>query len=129
HFTVVALELTPSDQFRPQTEQRRIRLRQLFGRMHGLGGVLTQLFVLGAALEVFALVSPLLMQLVLDHVVVGGDRDLLVVLCMGFLLLMLIRVGVDALRSWVALYLDTTLNLHLLTRLFTHLVRLPMPYF
>ena len=99
------------------------------GRVRGLGPVLTQLVVLGAVLEVFAIVSPLLMQLVLDHVIVGGDRDLLVVLCLGFFFLMLIRVGVSALESWVTLFLDTSLNLHLLTRLFSHLVRLPMSYF
>src|SRR5258705_6464297 len=33
HFTGVALELVPSDQFQPRVEQRQIRLRQLFGRI------------------------------------------------------------------------------------------------
>src|SRR5206468_1158316 len=51
------------------------------------------------------------------------------VLGIGFLMLALIQVGVTALRGWIGLYLDTTLNLHLLTRLFSHLVRLPMPFF
>jgi ATP-binding cassette subfamily B protein RaxB len=69
------------------------------------------------------------MQLVLDHAVVAGDRDLLTVLGLGFLLLTLIKVGVSALRSWVALYLNTTLNLQMISRLFTHLLRLPMAFF
>ena len=129
HFTGVALELTPSEQFRPMTERREISLRQLVGRMPGLGGALTQLFVLGAVLELFAIMGPMFMQLVLDHAVVAGDRDVLAVLALGFMLLTLIQVGVTTLRSWAGLHLDTTLNLHLLTRLFTHLVQLPMAYF
>ncbi len=129
HFTGVALELTPSEPFTPREEARRINLRSLVGRLPGIGRVLLQLFLLGAAIEVFSIVGPLLMQLILDQVVVAGDRDLLTVLALGFTLITLIRVGVSALRSWVGLYLGTQLNLHLLTRLFSHLLTLPMPFF
>jgi ATP-binding cassette subfamily B protein RaxB len=129
HFTGVALELTPSEQFERKTERSQISIRQLVGRTPGLGRTLMQLFLLAAVVEVFAIVSPFFMQLVLDHAVVAGDRDLLTVLGLGFLLLTLIRVGVSALRSWVGLYLNTTLNLQMLSRLFSHLLRLPMPFF
>jgi ATP-binding cassette subfamily B protein RaxB len=88
-----------------------------------------QLFLLAAAMEVFAIVGPLLVQLILDQVVVAGDRDLLTVLALGFTLITLVRVGVAALRSWVSLFLGTTLNLRLVTRLFGHLLTLPMPFF
>jgi ATP-binding cassette, subfamily B, bacterial CvaB/MchF/RaxB len=129
HFTGVALEITPSEQFRPLTERSEISLRKLVGRMSGLGRALTQLFVLGAILELFAIMGPMFMQLVLDHAVVSGDHDVLTVLALGFMLLTVIQVGVSTLRAWAGLHLDTTLNLHLLTRLFTHLVQLPMSYF
>ncbi len=39
-----------------------------------------------------------------------ADRDLLTVLGLGFLLLALVQVTIGALRSWVVLYLGTTLN-------------------
>jgi ATP-binding cassette subfamily B protein RaxB len=129
HFTGVALELSPTENFKPREETRRIRLGDLVGRLPGLGRVILQLFLLAAAIEVFSIVGPLLMQLILDQVVVAGDRDLLTVLALGFTLITLIRVGVSALRSWVSLYLGTKLNLHLLTRLFSHLLTLPMPFF
>jgi len=129
HFTGVALELSPNENFKPREETRRIRLGDLVGRLPGLSRVILQLFLLAAAIEVFSIVGPLLMQLILDQVVVAGDRDLLTVLALGFTLITLIRVGVSALRSWVSLYLGTKLNLHLLTRLFSHLLTLPMPFF
>ena len=129
HFTGVALELAPGARFEPREETRRIGLRDLVGSMPGLGRVLVQLLLLSAAIEVFSIVGPLLMQLILDQVVVAADRDLLTVLALGFALITLIRVAVSALRSWVTLYLGTKLNLHLLTRLFSHLLTLPMPFF
>ena len=129
HFTGVALEITPTDDFERKEEARRIGLRELVGRVPGIGRGLFQLLLLGAAIEVFALVAPLLMQLTIDQVVVAQDRDLLTLLAVGFMMVTLVRVGVTALRTWVALYIGTTLNLHLTTRLFNHLLALPMPFF
>ncbi len=129
HFTGVALELTPNDQFQTKTEINRITFRQLVGRLPGLSRTLGQLLALALVVEVLAIASPLFMQLVLDHAVVAGDQSLLTVLGLGFLLLTFIKVGVSALRSWVSLYLNTVLNLQMLSRLYAHLLRLPMHYF
>ena len=60
---------------------------------------------------------------------VSEDRDLLAVLGLGFLLLATLQVGVSALRSWVVLYLGTTLNLQWLANVFSHLLRLPVSWF
>jgi ATP-binding cassette subfamily B protein RaxB len=128
-FTGVALEPAPNEHFKAREETQHVSLGDLVGRLPGLWRVLLQLFLLAAALEVFSIVGPLLMQLILDQVVVAGDRDLLTVLALGFALITLIRVGVSALRSWVGLYLGTKLNLHMLTRLYSHLLTLPMPFF
>ncbi|MBL8208175.1 MAG: peptidase domain-containing ABC transporter, partial [Blastocatellia bacterium] len=129
HFTGVALELTPNEQFERKTEVQRVTIRQLIGRLPGLSRTLGQLFLLAFVAELFAIASPMFMQLVLDHAVVAGDRELLTVLGIGFLLLTFIKIGVATLRSWVALYLNTTMNLQMLARLFSHLLQLPMSYF
>jgi ATP-binding cassette, subfamily B, bacterial CvaB/MchF/RaxB len=106
-----------------------VTLAQLFGRLRGVGGAFAQAFLLSGALEVFAIVAPLFMQMVVDHAVVAADRDLLVVLGVGFLLLALVKTAVTAARSWVVLYIGTNLNLHLVTRPFSHLLRLPTSFF
>ena len=64
HFTGVALELTPTSDFERKEETRRIGLRELVGRVPGIGRGLFQLLLLGAAIEVFAVVAPLMMQLI-----------------------------------------------------------------
>jgi len=129
HFTGVALELTPSAEFKPRVQKARISLTQLLGRLPGTGVAVTQILLLAAVLEVFALTSPWFTQLVLDDAVVAGDQNLLKVLGLGFILLALCKVMVEALRAWVVMVLGSMVNLQLLGNLFRHMVRLPYAYF
>jgi len=129
HFTGVVLELTPAAEFEPRTERQSVSLRQLLGRVTGLKRSLLQGFALALALEVFMLLSPFFMQWVVDSVLVGADRDLLVTLGLGFGLLVFIQVATGAIRSWSVLYLSATLNLQWLSNVFAHLMRLPVSWF
>ena len=129
HFTGVVLELSPQAEFKPHTSQQTVSLRQLLGRVTGLRRSLLQIFALAAALEAFLLLSPFFMQWVVDSVLVGLDRDLLVTLGIGFGLLVLIQVATGAIRSWAVLHLSTTLNLQWLANVFAHLMRLPVAWF
>lgn len=129
HFTGVVLELSPAADFEPRNERQRVTLRQLMGRITGLKRSLAQIFALALALEAFMLLSPFLMQWVVDDVLVSGDRDLLVTLGIGFGLLVLIQGGTAAIRSWAVLVLSATLNLQWLANVFAHLMRLPVEWF
>jgi ATP-binding cassette subfamily B protein RaxB len=129
HFTGIALGLAPTAEFRPRDERRRVRLRDLTGPVTGLARSLAQVLLLALVLQAFALLAPFYMQWVVDGAVVAADRDLLTVLGIGFLMLAVIQVAVGALRSWVVLYLGTTLNLQWLANVFTHLLRLPVAWF
>ena len=51
HFTGVALELTPTPDFRPREERQSVSVRQLLGRVTGLKRSLFQIMVLALALE------------------------------------------------------------------------------
>jgi len=129
HFTGIVLELTPQADFKPHTEQQTVTLRQLLGRVTGLRRSLLQIFALALALEAFLLLSPFFMQWVVDSVLVGLDRDLLVTLGIGFGLLVMIQVATGAIRSWAVLHLSTTLNLQWVSNVFAHLMRLPVAWF
>jgi ATP-binding cassette subfamily B protein RaxB len=129
HFTGIALELSPTADFRPADDRRRVHLRDLLGPVVGLKRALTQVFMLALALQAITVVTPFYMQWAVDGAVVSADRDLLTVLGLGFLLLAVIQVGISILRSWVVLYLSTTLNLQWLANVFSHLLRLPVSYF
>jgi len=129
HFTGVALELRPGPDFAPAPRPPRLRWRQLLGRVTGLKRSLFQILALALSLELLMLLSPFLLQWTVDGVLVSADRDLLVTLGLGFGLLVLLQVGVGALRSWAVLYLSASLNVQWLSQVFTHLLRLPLAWF
>lgn len=129
HFTGVALELTPTAEFKKKVEVQDYSLLSLMGRVIGLKRGLTQLLLLGLALQVCALVAPFYMQWLVDEALLAADRDLITVLGCGFLLLVLVQTSIGAVRSWVTTVLATNLNFQWLGNAFAHLMKLPLPYF
>ncbi|MCC4597842.1 peptidase domain-containing ABC transporter [Xanthomonas campestris pv. phormiicola] len=129
HFTGVALELTPAADFKPQKASPSISARQLTGPISGLWGALSQIFLLSAALQVFVVLAPFYMQWVVDQALVSADRDLLVVLGLGFGLALLLQVGIGLLRGWSVVYLSSKLGLQWMGNVFAHLLKLPLDFF
>ena len=129
HFTGVALELAPTADFRPRSERQRVTLAQLIGPVSGLRRSLLQIALLAFALEFFVLLSPFVLQWVVDDVLVTGDRDLLFTLGLGFVLLVLCQTATAAVRSWAVLVLSASLNVQWASNVFAHLVRLPLAWF
>ena len=129
HFTGVAMEFTPTADFQRKDEREKIKSWQLLGAASGLKGTIAQILLLSFALEVFAIAMPFFLQLTVDRVLVGRDRDLLTVLGVAFCVLVVIQVAVAAVRAWVGVYLSTNINLKLLTTLFNHMLRLPLAWF
>ena len=129
HFTGVALELMPVEEYRPATPQPRAGIRSLLGRMVGLKRNLAQLFLLALAIEVFSVISPFFLQWVVDHALVTADRDLLLILALGFTLLLLLKTAVSAMRGWRVIALGASLKVQGRSNLFSHLLRLPAAYF
>lgn len=129
HFTGIALELTPAPGFEKEDERRSMKLTDFWSRITGFKGALLQVLVLSFALQIFALGGPFYMQLVVDEALVSYDADLLLVLALGFLMLVIIEIGTEMLRSWVVLMFSSMLNMQMANNLFRHLVRLPLDYF
>lgn len=101
-FTGVALELTPTTDFKTVDGRVQLKLTASCNKAKGITPALVKLFILSLILQVFALASPYYTQLVVDGVLVSYDKSLLVVIVLGFGLLMLIQVVVGILRSWIA---------------------------
>lgn len=129
HFTGVALELWPAAGFQRRAPSPAIRVRDLLGHVTGLKRSLVQIVALAVALELFAIVSPLLLQWVIDEVIVSADRDLLLTLGIGFALLLVLQQMIVAIRGWAVVYTSSMLNVQWRSNLFTHLINLPVQYF
>jgi ATP-binding cassette, subfamily B, bacterial CvaB/MchF/RaxB len=129
HLTGVALELSPSEGFRPKDERARLPFSTFWTQLRGSRHALVQILILSAVLEIFVIASPFYLQLTIDEVIARGDADLLFVLALGFGLLAAIKVGSTAIRSLVILVVQNVLHFEIGARLFHHLVRLPIAYF
>jgi len=129
HLTGVALELTPTDEFSSRDDRIRLPFSIFWGRVSGSAHALVEIFVLSAILEILLLAAPFYMQLTVDEVIARGDRDLLLILAIGFALLMAIQIASTAIRSFIVLILQNTLSFQIGARLFHHLLHLPMSFF
>lgn len=128
-FTGVALELTPTTDFKKGEDKQTLKFSDFWSSITGLKRSLINILILSLVLQGFALLSPFYMQTVVDDVLVKKDENLLLVLAMGFGLLMLVSTGTGVLRQFVVLRLTTMLSMQMSANLFRHLIHLPMKYF
>lgn len=128
-FTGIALELTPAPAFEFAEPPRRVPVSHLIGRVSGLARSLTQIGVLAVALQIFVLLTPIIVQWIVDSAIVSGDRDFLLVLGIAYALVAILKIGLEAVRGWLAIVLSTQFSLQWSGRLIGHLLRLPMQWF
>ncbi len=129
HFTGVALELTPTAEFKPADLRRKVRLRDLVGKIFGLKRTLTAIILLAVGLETIAIAMPLITQWVVDGALVSGDKDLLLLTVLGGGVLMFTQFMLSMSRGWVALAMNQQLAVQFTANLFSHLLRLPIAFF
>lgn len=129
HFTGVALELAPTAELTTENAAPSVSARQLTGPIRGLWPALGQILALSMALQVFVVLAPFFMQVVVDQVLVSADRDLLTVLALGFGLALLLQIGIGLLRGWSVVVLSSRLGLQWMGNVFAHVLRLPLDFF
>ena len=90
-----------------------------------LGEVLFISFIL----QLFALVSPLFFQVVMDKVLVHRGMTTLDVLVIGLVVVVVFESLLNGLRSYIFSHTTNRIDVELGARLFRHLVQLPLAYF
>ncbi len=129
HFTGVALELWPGSEFTRSGERSRLSLLGMMRHVDGLKGFLLKVFSLSLVIEAVNLLLPVGTQLVMDHVILAEDHDLLGLICIGLLFFILFRTFVSMLRAWLTLVMNSLVDVQWKAGLFDHLMRLPLAYF
>jgi len=129
HFTGVALEFTPREDFTPISSRQPARLSMLWSQMRGMKRALTQLLLLSILLQVIVIALPVYLQIVVDGVIPSNDSRLLLALAIGFVGLVTLRALAEGLRSWAILIYGNQLSAQMIGNIFSHLIRLPVAYF
>ncbi|WP_413993564.1 peptidase domain-containing ABC transporter [Labrys okinawensis] len=128
-FTGVAVELSPTDKFERRKERTPIKISSFWKWGTDSLSSAAQGLLLSLLLELFVLITPFYMQLVIDEAIQKHDLDLLVGLSIAFGLLAVFNTAAGVLRSLVFQYLANVLSFDMEARLFHHLARLKLEFF
>lgn len=90
---------------------------------------LVHVLVASLFLQIFALVTPLFFQIVIDKVLTHRSYSTLIVVVVGLLGIGLFDVVLQYLRSYALNHTTSRIDVELGARLFDHLLRLPLGYF
>ncbi|MGH8054434.1 MAG: type I secretion system permease/ATPase [Stenotrophomonas sp.] len=91
--------------------------------------VLGEVLVASLFLQLFALITPLFFQVVMDKVLVHRGLSTLDVLMIGLLAIMLFESVLSGLRGYVFAHTASRIDVELGSRLYRHLLALPLAYF
>ncbi len=91
--------------------------------------LLSEVMLVSLVLNLFALVTPLFFQVVMDKVLVHHGLTTLNVIAVGLLVVSLFEVVLSGLRSYVFAHTTSRIDVELGARLFRHLLHLPLGYF
>ncbi len=96
-----------------------VKYRKLFGEV-----LLASFFI-----QLFALITPLFFQVVMDKVLVHKGLSTLDILAMGFFVVVVFDAILGGIRNYVFSHTTNRVDVELGARLYHHLMGLPLPYF
>jgi ATP-binding cassette, subfamily B, bacterial HlyB/CyaB len=108
---------------------RRFDITWFLGAIHKYRYVLGKVLVASFFLQLFALVSPLFFQVVIDKVLVHRSLSTLDVLVIGLVTISVFETILGILRTYVFAHTTNRIDVELGARLFRHLLALPIAYF
>jgi len=128
-FTGVAVECKPEHGFEKKDSRKRVELSKLFSVSKGIKVGSVQVAVLSILIEIFTLISPVYLQIIIDKAIPQGDYQLLKLGLVAFGFVLLFDVFAKLLRSITVQFVSVVLSLQMQVSLFQHLLRLPLDWF
>src|SRR5712692_8481279 len=108
---------------------RRFDITWFLGAIHKYRRLLGEVLVASFFLQLFALVSPLFFQVVIDKVLVHRSMSTLDVLVIGLIAVGVFETIMGILRTYLFAHTTNRIDVELGASLFRHLVALPIAYF
>ena len=108
---------------------RRFDISWFVGAIHKYRRILAEVLIASFFLQLFALVSPLFFQVVIDKVLVHQSLSTLDVLVIGLISVNIFETLLGIIRTHVFSHTTNRIDVELGARLFRHLLALPLNYF
>ncbi|AIZ79935.1 type I secretion system permease/ATPase [Actinobacillus equuli subsp. equuli] len=91
--------------------------------------ILFEVLLISVALQIFALVSPLFFQVVMDKVLVHQSFSTLNVVAIGLMVVSIFEILLGGIRTFIFSHTTSRIDVELGAKLFRHLLSLPIAYF
>ncbi len=91
--------------------------------------LLGEVMIVSLVLQIFSLITPLFFQVVMDKVLVHHGLTTLDVIAIGLAGVMIFESALSGLRTYVFAHTASRIDVELGSKLFRHLITLPLPYF
>jgi ATP-binding cassette subfamily B protein len=127
-WTGYALLVDPTERLE-EVENEKRSLSRFMGVLWPYKGLGLQIILMSILIQVFALVSPLITQIILDQVVVNKSLTSLHVFALGALLFGLWSLGLSSIRQYLLSFLSNRLDLTLISGFIQHTLKLPLKFF
>jgi len=127
----IALLLTPTPQFYEQDDEKNSELRWSFLLRYLVTyrKLVVQLLIglgIGSLLQ---LITPFLTQSIVDIGINTHNLNFIYIILIAQIALIIGRVSVEFIRSWILLHISTRINISILTDFLIKLMKLPMSFF
>ena len=127
-WTGYALLVDPTERLE-QVENEKRSLGRFMGVLWPYKGLGLQIILISILIQVFALVSPLITQIILDRIVVNKSLTSLHVFALGALLFGVWSLGLSSIRQYLLSHLSNRLDLTLISGFIQHALKLPLKFF
>jgi ATP-binding cassette, subfamily B, bacterial HlyB/CyaB len=108
---------------------RRFNITWFFGAIRKYRRLLSEVLLASFFLQVFALVTPIFFQVIIDKVLVHRGISTLTVLVIGMVTIAVFEAVLGTLRTYLFAHTTNRIDAELGGRLFRHLLALPLAYF
>jgi ATP-binding cassette, subfamily B, bacterial CvaB/MchF/RaxB len=129
HFSGFAADFVQRAHILRTPPKPRLQFGSLMRSFPGMWGAVFQLFMVSVVLEIIALLTPYYTQIVMDHVLVTGDRDLLTIVALGTGFLLVFQTAFTAIRGWAGVVLSQNVGFQLYVHVIRHMFKLPVQFF
>jgi ATP-binding cassette, subfamily B, bacterial HlyB/CyaB len=109
--------------------KRHFDVTWFLGAIYKYRWIMAEVLIASFFLQLFALVTPLFFQVVIDKVLVHRGLTTLDVLVIGFVVVAIFETILGGMRTYVFSHTTNRIDVELGARLFRHLMALPIAYF
>ena len=128
-FTGVAIMIEPGGAFEQKAPQKTLTPLSYMRSLLHTRTIIFQIIGVSLLLQLFGLGSPLVTQIITDHILPTKDLNMLELLGLSMVILVLMEGLAVFLRSSLLIYLQTRIDSHMMLNFFEHLLSLPYRFF